>query len=131
MGPLRALEAISMRVCVGIVRCFVGVCGIVALGSAGCASTLPNDDTTRELERLRAAVRQSDERVVAIQAQQVELTQQVTVLSAFVAAMANEAAARRDEAARKKPSLPAGNAAASALKPAEPPKPPDSPDLEF
>jgi hypothetical protein len=83
-----------------------------------------------ELGRLRAAVRQSEERMAAMQAHQYELSRQLGVLSAFVGAIANDAA-RREEMARKKANL-AGNAAATVSIPAEPavPIPPPS-DLEF
>ncbi len=118
-----------MLVPVRIRRTFVALCGVVALGSAGCAGTLSSDETMVELERLRAAVRQSETRVVVLQAQQVELSKQLTLLSALVGVMASETA-RRDEMARKKQGF-TGNAAASAAIPADPTKQPDSPDLEF
>lgn len=77
-----------------------------------------------ELERLRAAVRQSEERVVAMQAQQAELTEQLKRLSLFVGAMANEVATQKKQGFT-------GNAAASIVLPAEPAKPVQPPDLEF
>lgn len=129
MGVFGALEAISMLVKGRIRRSFVVICGIAALGSAGCAGSLSNDETMAELERLRAAVRQSEARVLAMQAQQVELSQQLTLLSALVGAMSNEAS-RRDEVARKKQGF-TGNSAASAAMPVDPTKQAESPDLEF
>jgi delta 1-pyrroline-5-carboxylate dehydrogenase len=111
-------------------RCFfVAVCGVLSLGGAGCAGTLSHDETTAELERLRTAVRQSEARVLAMQSQQTELSQQVKVLSVLIGLMANEAA-RRDEIARKKQGL-TGIPAASAAIPADPTKQTDSPELEF
>lgn len=103
-------------------RCFTALCGAGALLSAGCAATVSNDETMAEIERLRAAVRKSEERVEAMAAQQVELTQQVRLLTAFVGAMANEAAKHRHEAAQPRQGF-TGNPP-----PAEPIKPPD---LEF
>jgi len=129
MGIFGVLEAISMLVRVRIRRCFVAVSAVVSIGSAGCAGTFSNDETMAEVERLRAAVRQSEARVVTMQAQQAELSHQMTLLSALVGVMVNEAA-RRDEMARKKQGF-TGNPAASASNPVDPTKPPDSPDLEF
>lgn len=122
-------EAISMFVRVSIRRWLVAACGVVSLGGGGCAGTLSNDEAMAQLAQLRAAVRQSEARVVTMQAQQVELSQQVTLLSALVGVMANEAA-RRDELVRKKQGF-TGNPAASASIPVDPTKQPDSPDLEF
>lgn len=118
-----ALEAISMLVSACVRRCFIALCGAVSLSSVGCATTVSNDETMAEIARLRAAVRQSEERVVAMQAQQAELTQQIRFLSAFVGAMANEAAMRHNEAAQSKPGF-TGNPPP----PLEVAKPPD---LEF
>lgn len=125
-----ALEAMAMfeRVCVR--RCFVALCAVISWGGAGCASTLQNDETMAEIERLRVAVRQSEERVVAMQAQQAELTQQLRFLSAFVGAMANATVVQQAEIAQKKQSLP-GNPTNAAATPAEPTKSPQSPELEF
>lgn len=118
-----------MLVLVRLHRCFVVICGVVSLGSAGCAGTLSNDETMAELERLRAAVRQSEARVLAMQVQQTELSQQLTLLSMLVGAMSSEAT-RRDETAGKKQGF-TGNPAAAAAMPADPTKQDESPDLEF
>lgn len=122
MVVLSVLEAILMLVAAGVRRCFTALCGAGALLGAGCAATVSNDATMAEIERLRAAVRKSEERVVAMQAQQAELTQQVRLLTAFVGAMANEAAKNRREAAQP------GQGFTGNPPPAEPIKPPD---LEF
>jgi len=113
-----------MLVSVRVRRCFAPVLGVLALGTSGCAGTMSNAETMAELDRLRAAVRQSEERVVAMQAQQAELAQQLRLLSAFVGAMANETAVQKKQGFT-------GNAAASAAMPIEPVKQPQSPDLEF
>lgn len=104
-------------------RCFAAVCGIFSLAGSGCAATFSNDETMAELERLRAAVRQSEERVVTMQAQQAELARQLRLLSAFVGAMANEVAHKKQGFT--------GNAAASTVMTTQPTKPLQSPELEF
>jgi hypothetical protein len=112
-------------------RCLAGFFAVVSLCCSGCATVTPPDETMAELGRLRAAVRQSEERMAAMQAHQHELSRQLAVLSVFVGTIANDAAARRDEMARKKENL-AGNAAATVSIPAEPAVPiPPPPDLEF
>lgn len=112
-------------------QCLVALCSVASLHVAGCAAAMPRDtETMAELERLRAAVRQSEERVVAMQAQQAELTQQLRLLSAFVGAMANEAATRRGETNLKKPVF-AGNPITPMPLAGEPAKQQESPELEF
>lgn len=112
-------------------RCFAAFCGFAALGCSACSSSVSNDATMAELGRLRAAVRQSEERMAVMQAHQQKLMQQLAVLSAFVGAMAQDASVRRDEMARKKESF-AGNAATTVSIPAQPTAPvPPPPDLEF
>lgn len=105
-------------------RHFAAACVLISLAGSGCAGTLSNDETMAELERLRAAVRQSEERLVAMQAQQAELAQQMKLLSAFVGAMANEVATQKKQGFT-------GNAAAPAVMTNQPTNPPQSPDLEF
>lgn len=112
-------------------QCLVALCSVASLQVAGCAAMAPRDpETMAELERLRAAVRQSEERVVVMQARQAELTQQLRVLSAFVGAIAHEAAARRNETNVMKPGF-TGNPITALPPPVEPAKQPQSPELEF
>lgn len=130
MGFFGALEAMAMLERFRVRRCFVVVCAVVSWGGAGCASTLSHEETMAEIERLRAAVRQSEERVVAMQAQQAELSQQLRLLSAFVGAMANATAGREADATQKKQGF-SGNPTNAVAVPVEPPKTPQSPELEF
>lgn len=112
-------------------QCWVALGSVALLLVAGCAATTPRDpETMAELERLRAAVRQSEERVVLMQAQQAELTQQLRVLSAFVGAMANDTAARRNESNVKKQGF-TGNPITPLSPAVEAAKQPESPELEF
>lgn len=113
-----------MLVTVRVRPCLVALCGVVALASLGCAGTMSREETMAEIDRLRAAVRQSEERVATMQVQQLELTRQVTLLSALMGAMSTEAAAQKKQGFT-------GNAAASVVIPKDPPKKEDSPDLEF
>jgi len=116
-------------------QCLVALCGVTSLHVAGCAASMQRDEETiAEIERLRAAVRQSEERVVVMQAQQAELTQQLRLLSAFVGAMANDAALRRTESrAETNPKAQGftGNPITPLSPTVEPAKRPDSPELEF
>ncbi len=130
MGFFGALEAMAMLERVRVRRCFVAVCAVVSWCGAGCASTMSNEETMAEIVRLRAEVRQSEERVVAMQAQQAELSQQLRLLSAFVGAMANATAVHEAETTQKKQGF-AGNPTNSVAVPVEPPKTQQSPELEF
>lgn len=131
MGRFGAAEAMLMFVTDRVRQCLVMLCGVASLQLTACAASMQRDaETMAEIERLRAAVRQSEERVVTMQAQQAELTQQLRLLSAFVGAIANDAAIRRAETNPKVQGF-TGNPIAPISPPVEAAKRPDSPELEF
>lgn len=111
-------------------RLCVAAC-LVSLGSSGCAAAVSNANTMAELDRLRAAVRQSEERMATMQARQHQLSQQLAAVSALVGAMEKEASVRREEIARNKENI-VGTVTATVSIPAQPAQPALPPsELEF
>jgi len=123
------MEAISMLVRTRSRLC-VAAC-LVSLGSSGCAAAVSDANAMAELDRLRAAVRQSEERMATMQTHQHQLSQQLATLSALVGAMEKEASVRREEIARNKENI-VGSVTATVSIPAQPAQPALPPsELEF
>jgi altronate dehydratase len=103
---------------------------VVGLGCTDCAAA--NDLlTTIDIYQLKAAARENEKRMAAMQAEQQKLSQQIELLYALVGAMATNTNAKKAEMPPKNDVM-AGRPAAPVAAPVDPIKPAQpSNDLEF